>query len=132
MENRAHALAVGLFILVLGAAILFSLLWFRGSHAQRDMHIIVARTSVSGLSTQAVVKLRGVEVGSVESVAFDPADPRQILIRVAIDMRRFLLRGLRGVQAEWQWCWTAFNFKKLMNLIGALRAEQRETAKNEI
>ena len=93
MENRAHALAVGLFILVLGAAILFSLLWFRGSHAQRDMHIIVARTSVSGLSTKAVVKLRGVEVGSVESVAFDPADPRQILIRVAIDTAAPLTRG---------------------------------------
>ena len=93
MENRAHALAAGLFILVLGAAVLFSLLWFSGSHAQRDVHVIVARTSVSGLSPKAVVKLRGVEVGSVESVAFDPADPRQILIRVAIDTAAPLTRG---------------------------------------
>jgi len=54
------------------------------------------------------------------------------VMKVCFDMRRFLLRGLAGVQAEWQWCCTAFNLKKLMNLIAALRAEQRKTAKNEI
>jgi transposase len=54
------------------------------------------------------------------------------VMKVCFDMRRFLLRGLAGVQAEWQWCCTAFNLKKLMNLMAALRAEQRKTAKIEI
>ena len=54
------------------------------------------------------------------------------VMKVCFDMRRFLLRGLAGVQAEWQWCCTAFNLKKLMNLLAALRAEQRTTAKIEI
>ena len=54
------------------------------------------------------------------------------VMKVCFDMRRFLLRGLAGVQAEWQWCCTAFNLKKLMNLLAALRAEQRKTAKIEI
>ena len=54
------------------------------------------------------------------------------VMKVCSDMRRFLLRGLAGVQAEWQWCCTAFNLKKLMNLIAALRAEQCKVAKNEI
>lgn len=32
---------------------------------------------------------------------------------------------------EWQWCCTAFNLKKLMTLMAALRAEQYKTAKIE-
>ena len=51
------------------------------------------------------------------------------VMKVCFDMRRFLLRGLDYVQAEWQWCCTAFNSKKLMHRLAALRAEQRETAK---
>jgi transposase len=53
------------------------------------------------------------------------------VMKACFDMRRFLLRGLEGVQAEWQWCCTAFNLKKLMTLIAALRAEQYEAAKIE-
>ena len=54
------------------------------------------------------------------------------VMKVCFDMRRFLLRGLAGVQAEWQWCCTAFNLKKLMTLIAALRAEQGEITKIEL
>jgi len=46
------------------------------------------------------------------------------VMKVCYDMRRFLLRALKGVHA--------FRFKKLLNLIAALRAEQRTSAKNEI
>ena len=53
------------------------------------------------------------------------------VMKVCFDMRRFLLRGLDGVQTEWQWCCTAFNSKKLMHRLAALRAEQRETAKTK-
>jgi len=52
-------------------------------------------------------------------------------MKVCCDMRRFLLRGLAGVRAEWQWCCTAFNLKKLMNLLAALRAEQCKMVKTE-
>ena len=53
------------------------------------------------------------------------------VMKACFDMRRFLLRGLEGVQAEWQWCCTAFNSKKLMTLMAALRAEQYKTARIE-
>ncbi|MCA9012092.1 MAG: hypothetical protein KDB01_20210, partial [Planctomycetaceae bacterium] len=43
-----------------------------------------------------------------------------------------LRRDLASDQAEWQWCCTSFNLKKLMNLIAAQRAEQRKTVKTEI
>jgi transposase len=50
------------------------------------------------------------------------------VMKVCFDMRRFLLRGLEGVRAEWQWCCTAFNLKKLSTLLAGLRAEQKKTA----
>ena len=49
-------------------------------------------------------------------------------LKSSLDLRRFLLRGIEGVQQEWLWGCTAFNLKKLMSLWGALRAQQNEKA----
>jgi transposase len=49
------------------------------------------------------------------------------VLKVAFDLRRFLLRGHEGVQQEWLWGCTAFNLKKLMNLWQALRAHLNGT-----
>lgn len=50
------------------------------------------------------------------------------VLKAALDLRRFLLRGIEGVQQEWLWGCTAFNLKKFMSLWGALRAGLNETA----
>ena len=44
------------------------------------------------------------------------------VLKVAMDMRRFLLRGHQGVQTEWLWGCTAYNLKKLMTMIEPMRA----------
>jgi len=44
------------------------------------------------------------------------------VIKACFDMRRFLLRGLPRVQTEFQWACSAFNLKKLMTLMTAMRA----------
>ena len=44
------------------------------------------------------------------------------VIKACFGLRRFLLRGLPGVQTEFQWACSAFNLKKLMSLIATLRA----------
>jgi len=44
------------------------------------------------------------------------------VLKVHFDLRRFLLRGIAGVQTEWSWACAAFNLKKLMTLIARLRA----------
>jgi transposase len=38
------------------------------------------------------------------------------VLKAAFDLRRFLLRGIGGVQQEWLWGCAAFNVKKLMGL----------------
>ena len=50
------------------------------------------------------------------------------VIKEAMALRRFLVRGIQGVQTEWLWGCTAFNAKKLINLLVAMRARLPETA----
>jgi phospholipid/cholesterol/gamma-HCH transport system substrate-binding protein len=85
MENRAHALAAGLFILLLGAAAVAAVWWFSGGKKESVPYLLVSHHSVTGLSEQSAVRLRGVEVGSVESVRFDPQNPHTILVRIGVD-----------------------------------------------
>lgn len=85
MENKAHALAAGLFLLLLGLALAAAVAWFQGDRTERLHYTVVARSGVPGLNLKAPVKLRGVEVGYVESIGFDAADPRQILVGIAVD-----------------------------------------------
>ena len=54
------------------------------------------------------------------------------VMKAAMDLRRFLLRGHDGVRVEWLWCSTAFNLKKLMALLASLRAEISESPKLSI
>lgn len=93
MENRAYALVAGLFVLLMGAALAATIAWFQGDAVERTRYVVVARTAVSGLNVKAPVKLRGVEVGKVESIVFDPADARQILVTIAVDKAAPLTGG---------------------------------------
>lgn len=103
MENKAHALAAGLFLLLLGLALAASVAWFQGDRTERVRYTVVARSGVPGLNLKAPVKLRGVEVGYVETIGFDPADPRQILVGIAVDAaapvskQTYAQLGLQGV-----------------------------------
>lgn len=48
------------------------------------------------------------------------------VLKAALDLRRFLLRGIEGVRQEWLWGCTAFNLKKLIGLWDGLRAKRAE------
>jgi transposase len=47
------------------------------------------------------------------------------IIKGILEVRRFLLRGLEKVQTEWCWVCTAYNLKKLIAALAALRATGR-------
>lgn len=93
MENRAHFIAAGVFVLLMLLGLLATLSWFQGDHTARSRYIVVSRNGVAGLNVKAPVKLRGVEVGKVESIVFDPADTSQILITLSVDTRAPITRG---------------------------------------
>ena len=50
------------------------------------------------------------------------------MIKGILDVRRFLLRGLENVRTEWRWVCTAYNLKKLIAAVAALRAQRGEMA----
>jgi len=50
------------------------------------------------------------------------------VIKVSLDLRRFLLRGIEGVGQEWRWATTAFNLMKLMRYWRALPNDQSKSS----
>ena len=86
MENRSHALAAGLFVLVLGLALGAVSLWF-GKKDDRKLvpYVISTMSDVSGLKSEAPVRYRGVDVGRVQSIQLDPANRGAIEIRLGIN-----------------------------------------------
>ena len=93
MENRAHALMAGLFTLLLGIALLVAAQWFSRENYETVQYTLESQYSVAGLNLKAAVRLRGVEVGKVESIGFDPADPSKILIKVTVRGGTRITRG---------------------------------------
>jgi phospholipid/cholesterol/gamma-HCH transport system substrate-binding protein len=93
MENRAYALAAGLFTLLLGFAVLATALWFSGDTVENDEFLLVSRHPVSGLNAQAPVRFRGVTVGKVVDIKFDKDEPRAILVRILVQTGTPLSQG---------------------------------------
>ena len=85
MENRAYAIAVGIFTLVLGIAMLFAFWWINGSQQARSEYTIASRLPVTGLSAEGIVKFRGVDVGKVTEVSLDPSSQTTVLIKIAVE-----------------------------------------------
>jgi phospholipid/cholesterol/gamma-HCH transport system substrate-binding protein len=84
MENRAHALAAGLFTLILGAALAAVALWFGKEDLKLIPYSMSTTSSVSGLKVEAPVRYRGVDVGKVEEIAIDARNRGRVQIRIGV------------------------------------------------
>lgn len=93
MENRSHALAAGIFTILLGIAAAIALWWLGQTRDSSATYLLETRGNVTGLNVQAQVRYRGIRAGKVESIEQDDADPRMILVRINIDKRFKLTRG---------------------------------------
>ncbi|HTZ00469.1 MAG TPA: MlaD family protein, partial [Rhodocyclaceae bacterium] len=93
MENRAHALAAGLFTLLLAAASAMALWWLGQTKEDASLYLLETRRNVTGLNVEAQVRYRGIRAGKVEDIFVDPKDPRVILIGISVDNRFHLTRG---------------------------------------
>jgi phospholipid/cholesterol/gamma-HCH transport system substrate-binding protein len=85
MENRAHALIAGFFTLALLAAAIAVALWFNRDREENVPYQLATKQSVPGLNPQAPVRYRGLDVGRVADISFDPQVPGQLLIRLSVD-----------------------------------------------
>ncbi|MGE3979537.1 MAG: MlaD family protein [Nitrospira sp.] len=86
MEPKVNYVLVGLFVALLGVAILAGILWlgrtdYRGSY---DRYVAHMQESVAGLSVNSTVKYRGVDVGRVKDIALKPDNPEEVLLTMDI------------------------------------------------
>lgn len=96
MENRAHALIVGLFVILMSAAGVLSLWWFSGSGQDYNYYELVSSRPVSGLNPQAAVRFRGVRVGRVLNIELDEAGSRNVIVTIRVSSEVKLTRGTRA------------------------------------
>ena len=87
MENKAHALAAGAFVLGLIAALVALVVWFTRDNTVRNIYELSTRDAVSGLQPQAMVRYRGIAVGKVASIDFDPKVKGNVRVRITVDER---------------------------------------------
>lgn len=80
MESKSHALMAGLFTLALLAAVLLGGWWLNRDKTETIPYVMATKLSVAGLSPQAAVRYRGLDVGKVSEIRFDTAVPGQILV----------------------------------------------------
>lgn len=88
MEEKVNFALVGVFVLALGAALIAGVLWLSSGGAYRrtyDTYQTYMRESVSGLSRDAPVRYRGVEVGRVRRMSLAPAHMEQVQLTLDIE-----------------------------------------------
>jgi phospholipid/cholesterol/gamma-HCH transport system substrate-binding protein len=85
MENKAHAMAAGIFVVAAAALLVVLAAWLTRESGVRDPYEISTRDSVAGLQAQAAVRYRGVDVGKVAALGFDPKAQGNVLIKLQID-----------------------------------------------
>ncbi|MCH3717472.1 MlaD family protein, partial [Campylobacter coli] len=78
-------------------------LWLSKDDIQRTPYVISTNLPVSGLNLQGAVRYKGLKVGTVTSINFDPKVPGQLLIglevlkETPITQSSFATLGYQGV-----------------------------------
>ena len=103
MENKAHALAAGLFVLCVGALLVALAFWLTRDAGDRRGFELSTREAVTGLQPQAAVRFRGVGVGKVIAIGLDPQVAGNVLVQLEVDTQlavtqsTFATLGYQGV-----------------------------------
>lgn len=96
MESRSHAIAAGLFAIVLSAGVVLALWWFSDKREATRELVLVTSSSVNGLNPQATVRYRGIVAGKVAGIGLDPGNPRDVLVTVRIRADLPITQGTRA------------------------------------
>lgn len=86
MEPKVNFVVVGLFIVLLSVLLVGVVLWLGKGYDRQtyDRYYAYMEESVTGLSVDAAVKYRGVEVGRVRDIELNPDNPEQVRLTLEI------------------------------------------------
>jgi len=108
MYSKVNYTVVGIFVMLLTAGVVFFAFWLgnKGFDESYDLYLLPMKESVSGLSKDSDVKLKGVEIGKVSDIRVNPKNIEEVDIYLKIkhgipikeDMRgRISMFGLTGL-----------------------------------
>ena len=103
MQNKAHAFAAGIFVLLVTALGIAMAVWLTRDTDARDQFELFTQDGVTGLRAQAAVRYRGVPVGKVTSISLDPKVNGTVLVRISVSpstpvtKATFATLGFQGV-----------------------------------
>lgn len=86
MEPKVSYVVVGAFVAVFGAVLVVIVLWLARGGPEKTYRSYYAYfgDSVSGVSENSVVKYKGINVGRVKNMRFDPENPERV--RLVLDI----------------------------------------------
>ncbi len=94
MKQRYYAIASGLFVILLAVGLLIAGNWLAGGKAPATRSLVIeTRGSVMGLARGSRVFYRGLPIGRVTHLGFNPKDPNEILIHARIEKSTPLVPG---------------------------------------
>jgi phospholipid/cholesterol/gamma-HCH transport system substrate-binding protein len=94
MGKNKYALITGIFLIVLTAATAAVVYWIGHFERERNIYYISTRHSVTGLNPESTVFYRGIAVGKVLDIHFDPNDSGTILVPIEVDKEIVLSKGV--------------------------------------
>lgn len=86
MESKINYTLVGLFVVFLTAGLITFAYWLgkHGGKQEYDTYLVYMSESVAGLSTDASVKYKGVNVGTVQQLGISPHNSEEVELRLQI------------------------------------------------
>lgn len=102
MQNKSHALAAGLFVLLMAALLSTLAWWLTRDSSEYERYELLTTDSISGLRPQAVVNYKGVNVGRVARIGFDPAEAGHVRIELEINTHTPIQPGYTYAQLGYQ------------------------------
>lgn len=123
MENKSHAIIAVAFLIVFSIGAVVVYMWMHRGPREDRYYDIVSRYAVGGLQPEAPVKFKGLRVGNVKSLRFDPHDPEKVLVRIGVFPDAYITRatyaqlGYQGI--------TGMTYISLANEAGARRVPLR-------
>lgn len=97
MAKNHHALVTGLFLTGLVTATIIVVLWLGHFQKERNRYVVSTHAAVSGLNPESIVFFRGIAVGKVINIQFDPNDTSTILIPIEVDKDIILTEGTYAI-----------------------------------
>ncbi|MDD1608530.1 MAG: MlaD family protein [Methylococcaceae bacterium] len=94
MGKNKHALITGLFLIIFVAAVTSIIYWIGHFERERNVYVISTREAVAGLNPESTVFYRGIAVGKVLNIKFDPNDSGIILVPIEVDKNILFTKGV--------------------------------------